>query len=369
MDNKVSLHENWQHVLNEYYDNGLIQEAGLSGVVDKIKNIGPIKRIRQHNEFDRQDRQQGTGNNTGVGKRLLSTALDVARGAAKLANGENPFEIDPTEGSYFSRPKDHRVESENMRQQITSTIQKVVTSIYALAALQNIKGNSSFNYTRIQAFQNTIDPQNGNATYKKNITYKMQTTLGNVLYDETKLKATAYQPLQAKLARALNNNAPKGQQFKNFDWLRKIAAKELYEQNDNLVNKNQVASFLKNIKTQFDSIDKLINEHIMENYRGQGMFNNIKADSYVQGLLERKKQVGLKLLEQYRANMNKEISLKIIGRQAMDKTTNVIPYLFKTDVLNQIMDDYYKIAQNGILESIKYSLIPLPKQPTTSTTP
>lgn len=375
-NNKLSLHENWEYVLNDYYNRGLVQEAGMSGVIQKgkdllkktpglLKKAPGIKRIVQHRQFDKEDAKQGTGNNTSLGRRLFSTFTDLAHGTARFLNGYgwNSFNFDKADGSFFENPRDHRVESSKMRQQIIGAVSQVATCIYTLAAVKY------FNYSRILSFVQTVDA-NGNVC-KKYITYGMKKTIGDstnaiILYNTKEMVEDKIQgKIQYELGQSINDDASM-KKFKNFDWIRKIAAEVLFNANSpNVINISQVKTFLGNLKSQFDNIDTLINEHIMQNYKGKGMLRKIQADPYIKQMIQKKQQIGLNMLTQYKENIRKQCTSKVISRKSIDKTADVFPYLFKAKVIDTIIEKYYNIAQNSMVEALAKSLTPKPKRKTT----
>lgn len=332
---KNILHENWEHVLNEYYQQGLIQEAnpnneGLSDVWNKTKDflkndtsIGQaVDRVNKNREFDKKDKQQGTGNHTGTGRRLVSTGLDLLHGAARLINGKNPFDIEATDGSYFEKPRNHAQEVDKTRHTIQGMVNQMLTILGVVEITPTIL--DMVTPQRAGYFKRrTEDDKRGYQLLPSGLNLTSQDYFDQTKTD--KLKVLIYDS-------GAINNEKKTSNFKNFDWLHKVVSKSIKD--DGKVNHGYIDGYIQKLNYDLRLIDKEINEHIVHNMPTARSLATYNSDPFIQQKLNEKKMVVSSTLTSYANNILKQLKTEITGRNS---TKDILPYLFDTNKLQVLV--------------------------------
>lgn len=331
---KNVLYENWERVLNEYYNQGLIQEAnpsneGLSDTWNKTKDflkkntsVGQaIDRYQKNKEFDKKDKQQGTGKYSGVGNRLISTGFDVLHGAARLINGENPFNFEATDGSYFEKPKNHSQEVDNTRSEIQGMVNKMLTILGMIEITPRILDMVA--PQRAGYFKRrTEDNNRGFQLLPTNLNLTSQGYFDRSNTD--KIKVLIYN------SGAINNDK-KTSNFKNFDWLHMVVSKSIKD--DGRIINNYVNTYIKNLNYRLGLIDKEINEYIVHNMPTARSLDTYKSDPFIQQKLNEKKNIVSSTLTATANSILKQLKTELAGRK---RTKDILPYLFDTNKLQAL---------------------------------
>lgn len=328
------LEENWKHVLNEYYQKGLIQEKGLSGLFQKSS---PKQTKQTHKEFDKQDKTQRTGNVTSKRKRLAATAFDVAHGLVRMYSGdENPWNFQKTDGSYLQRPKNHLAETENLRTKIVNIITNILTLIYTINAI---------GYFNVSQRRRKVDPHRTKLANKQ-LTYMFKYQEPNKLYTlPSNLDA---KQMQVALSQCLNTK--QNRIFKGFEWCQKVAKECVL--NSVEINYGQVKTLINNsLKKQLDIIDKNMNEYIVGLDRGD---KSLKGNDFILSQIGKKEQIAEMALKQVLQLLQNQLKLMVSVPSGLSKQ-NLIDYIFNMKALNQFITNQIKNAQAQFNKKVENS--------------
>lgn len=327
--NNSILEENFKNVLNEFYEQGLIQEVtldeGFSDVVNKTKDalnnsaLGRnIQNFKKNREFDKQELEKGTGNPAAgkLGRRAAYSLGNLALNTLKFFNGERIENLKSHPGGLFGRPQDRATEEDNARQRIIKIISHLLTLLYIYQAVKQLS------YTTKVYKKDGIIKNNESGKL-----YQIASGFASAAVQQQMLVALKKWLLSGDVLNTSNDtNSGYGE---NYQWLRRVAADELRDGGS--IDTGLLERYLKSIKFKLDGFDKEINEYIVsEVIEGLGA---IRSDSAIAGLLEKKKNVLSSLLTEMANSILKELNTPIGS-----KTKDVIPYIFNVKNTQQFIN-------------------------------
>lgn len=337
------LHENWKIVLNEYYNKGLIQEAGgLSSFLNKAKQGGkefmqgltgqeqsPLANIKGNIAYDKADKKRGTGT-TSKAHRIGMTALDLIHKGLSAMNGKSAKSF---KGSYFAKPEDHKQAVEKVRSDINNLCTQLLTLVSTIDALPNSFQVVSMEYTNLADGSNAIQLCPSNMppfdTQSFNIKIPQQQIIQNGCLNDDKIKAV-----------------------KNAEWMHNVVNQNIFNKGN--VNLEFILNFYKNLNSKLWSIWHDMNDYSLTYLKNQGDSSVWASDRTMQNYLEEWKSIVSLTINEYCTNALNSFKYKVLSHKKIKD--DLVPHLFNmpniTNLINtlkeQQLQSYYDNINNMI---------------------